>query len=80
MRTRARFLALTFAAAWFACPGSGRTPAPPSNLSPTPDQAADRHEQAIRYSRDLARRNQQAERKAMSRIYRSAPRKRDPKS
>jgi hypothetical protein len=75
MRTRARFLALALAAAWFGGPGNGCTPAPPSNLSPTPDQAADRHEQAIRYSRDLARRNQQAERKAMSRISRSSPRK-----
>jgi hypothetical protein len=75
MRMMARFLALALAAAWFGSPGSGCTPAPPSNLSPTPDQAADRHEQAIRYSRDLARRNQQAERKAMSRISRSSPRK-----
>jgi hypothetical protein len=75
MRTMARVLALAFAAAWFGGLGSGCTPAPPSNLSPTPGQAADRHEQAVRYSRDLARRNQQAERKAMSRISHSSPRK-----
>jgi hypothetical protein len=75
MRTMARLLALALVAAWFGSPGSGCMPAPPSNLSPTPDQAADRHEQATRYSQDLARRNQEAERKAMSRISRSSPRR-----
>jgi hypothetical protein len=39
----------------------------PSNLSPTPDQATDRHEQAIRYSEQRARTNREAERKAMDR-------------
>jgi hypothetical protein len=40
---------------------------PPSNLSPTQNQAADRHEQAVRYSEERARKNQEAERKAMKR-------------
>ena len=39
----------------------------PSNLSPTPDQAADRHQQAIRYSEQRARKNREAEREAMAR-------------
>jgi len=75
MRTRARLFALALAAAWLGGLGTGCTPAPPSNLSPTPDQATDRHEQAIRYTQELARRNQDAERKTMSRISRSPPRK-----
>jgi len=75
MRTRARLVVLALAAAWLGAPGTGCTPAPPSNLSPTPDQAADRHEQATRYTQELARRNQEAERKAMNRISRSLPRK-----
>ena len=74
MRAGARLLALALGA-WLVGPGTGCTPAPPSNLSPTPDQAADRHEQATRYTQELARRNQEAERKAMSRISRPRPRK-----
>jgi hypothetical protein len=54
----ARLLALALAAAWLGGPGTGSTPARTSNLSPTPDQATDRHEQATRYSQELARRNQ----------------------
>jgi hypothetical protein len=45
-----------------------------SNLSPTPDQAVDRHQQAIRYTEELASKNQQAERKVMSRMARPRPR------
>jgi hypothetical protein len=45
-----------------------------SNLSPTSDQAVDRHRQAIRYTEELASKNQQAERKAMSRMARPSPR------
>jgi hypothetical protein len=39
----------------------------PSNLSPTPDQAVDRHEEALRYSEQRAHKNREAERKAMER-------------
>jgi len=45
----------------------------PSNLSLTPDQAADRHEQAVRYSEQRARKNQEAERKAMNRKHLTPP-------
>ena len=45
-----------------------------SNLSPTPDQAVDRHREAIRYTQELASKNQQAERNAMSRMARPARR------
>lgn len=48
--------------------GGGCTPAAPSNLSPTADQDAGRLENAERYSRELARKNQEAEKKAMSRL------------
>jgi hypothetical protein len=47
----------------------------PSNLSPTADQAADRREQAVRYSEQRARKNQEAERKAMNRKHLTPPRK-----
>jgi hypothetical protein len=40
---------------------------PTSNLSPTANRAADRHEQAVRYSEQRARKNREAERKAMKR-------------
>jgi hypothetical protein len=46
-----------------------------SNLSPTPEQSADRHQQAIRYSERVARENGRAEQKAMSRMARSFPQK-----
>jgi hypothetical protein len=70
-----RRVALALLAGSFGGPGAGCTPAPPSNLSPTPDQAAGRHEQATQYSLDLARRNQQAEKKAMSKLARSPNRR-----
>ncbi len=47
----------------------------PSNLSPTPDQAADRHERAVLYSEQRASKNQEAERKAMSRKHPTPVRK-----
>jgi hypothetical protein len=56
-------------------PGGGCGPAPPSNLSPTPDQDTNRHERAARYTQELARKNQQAERKVMGRITGSHSRK-----
>jgi hypothetical protein len=65
---------MALVAAWLGGARAGSTPASTSNLSPTPDQAADRHEQATRYSEELARKNQQAERKAMGRMTRSLPR------
>ncbi len=42
-----------------------------SNVSPTPEQDVERHEQAVRYANELASKNKQAEREAMSRIGRS---------
>ena len=42
------------------------------NLSPISEQAVDCHQEAIRYTQDLAGKNQRAEKKAMGRIARSA--------
>ncbi len=54
---------------------AGCAPALPSNLSPTPEQDANRHAQAARYTEERARKNQQAERKVMGRISGSRSRK-----
>jgi hypothetical protein len=69
MRSMTRLaLALVAALGWSV---AGCGPAPPSNLSPTSDQDAHRHNEATRYTRELARRNQQAEREALGRISRT---------
>jgi hypothetical protein len=66
---------LVLGMAWmFGLAAVGCDTAPPSNLSPTRDQAADRHEQAVRYSEQRARKNQEAERKAMNRKHVTPPR------
>jgi hypothetical protein len=73
MRTRTLRVA-TLMAAWLLSgmtAGCGEAPNP--NLSPTPDQAADRHQQAIRYSQERAGKNRLAERKAMGRMARPSP-------
>lgn len=44
------------------------------NLSPTPEQSADRHQDAIRYTQELAGKNQQAEKKTMARMARPSKR------
>ncbi len=72
MRTTTRF-ALALAAGLIGAPGTGCAPAAPANLSPTPEQAPDRHENATRYSQELAQKNQEGERKVMSRMTRSHP-------
>jgi hypothetical protein len=61
-------IAWMLGAAAVGCDATG-----PSNLSPTPDQAGDRHEQAIRYSEQRASNNQEAERKAMKRKHLTPP-------
>lgn len=38
----------------------------PSNLSPSPEQDPERHRKAVAYQEELIRKNQEAERKAMS--------------
>jgi hypothetical protein len=73
MRTKKLWVATTLST-WLLgglTAGCGTSPNP--NQSPTPDQAADRHQRAMRYTQELAGKNQQAERKAMSRMAPPSP-------
>jgi hypothetical protein len=67
MRANVRRFTLLVWAWMLAVAAIGCDVTSPSNLSPTPSEANDRHEQAVRYSEQRARKIQEAERKILSR-------------